>query len=78
MNLAMDHDREVELELFPTRPMNAAGASATARCGDGSRSGAPAGGDACTANGGVVYRVGQEAAFATGGPRYKSRRRSGK
>ena len=56
-NLTMDHDREIDLELFPTPPVNAAGASATARCGDGSWSWAPTRGEACTANGGVVYGV---------------------
>ena len=56
-NLTMDRDREIDLELFPTPPLNPAGASATARCVDGSWSWAATRGDACTANGGVVYGV---------------------
>ena len=53
----MDHDREIDVELFPTPPVNAAGASATARCGDGSWRWALTRGEACTANGGVVYGI---------------------
>jgi hypothetical protein len=56
-NLTIDHDRELDLELFPTPPVNAAGANATARCGDGTWSWAPTRGEACTANGGVIYGV---------------------
>ena len=55
--LTIDHDRELDLELFPTPPVNAAGANATARCGDGSWSRAPTRGEACTANGGVIDGV---------------------
>ena len=56
-NLTIDHDREISLELFPTPPLNAAGASATARCGDGSWSWAATRAEACLVNGGVVYGV---------------------
>jgi carboxypeptidase family protein/Big-like domain-containing protein len=56
-NLTMDRDRQIDLELFPVPPTNAAGASATARCGDGTWSWAPTRGDACTTNGGVIYGV---------------------
>jgi hypothetical protein len=56
-NLTVDRDREIELELFPVPPLNAAGASATARCGNGTWSWALTRGDACTADGGVIYGV---------------------
>lgn len=56
-NLTMDHDRDLDVELFLTPPLNAVGASATARCGDGTWSWAPTRGEACMVNGGVVYGV---------------------
>jgi hypothetical protein len=56
-NLTMDRDRQIDLELFPVPPTDATGASATARCGDGTWSWAPTRGEACTANAGVIYGV---------------------
>jgi hypothetical protein len=56
-DLILDRDREIDLQLYPTPPLNPAGATATARCGDGSWSWAPTRGEACTENGGVIYGV---------------------
>lgn len=54
-------DKDVPLPLpvtlYPTPPKNADGASATARCTDGSWSWARTKTDACTASGGVAYFV---------------------
>jgi hypothetical protein len=76
-NLTMDHDREIDVELFPTPPVNAAGASATARCGDGSSSCALTRGEACTANGGVVYGI-WPGPSATGGDAGRLGQREGR
>ena len=54
-NLGFDGDRTIEVDLYPTPPMNASGASATARCMDGTWSWATSLTEACAANGGVAY-----------------------
>ena len=56
-NLTVDYDFTSDVFLYPTPPTNAAGASATARCRDGTWSWAQARADACKANGGVIYTV---------------------
>jgi hypothetical protein len=56
-NLSMDTDRVIEVDLYPTPPTNPAGASATARCKDGTWSWALTLGEACTDNGGIAYTV---------------------
>jgi hypothetical protein len=56
-NLNVDADRILDVTLFPAPPKNDAGASATARCNDGTWSWAATRADACTANGGVAYGV---------------------
>ena len=55
-NLTVDQDRMLDVTLFPTPPTTG-GATATARCGDGTWSWARSWADACTANGGVAYGV---------------------
>jgi hypothetical protein len=55
--LVIDHDREMEIVMYPTPPKNDAGVTATARCMDGTWSWAQTTAQACTANGGVVYVV---------------------
>jgi len=52
-----DHDVQLPLTVYPNPPKNADGATATARCNDGSWSWAQTRADACTANGGVAYGV---------------------
>jgi hypothetical protein len=56
-NLILDHDQQLYVTLFPIPPTDATGASATARCTDGSWSWAATRAAACTANGGVAYTV---------------------
>jgi hypothetical protein len=56
-NLSIDGDRSLDVAFFPTPPANASGATATARCNDGTWSWAPTRTDACTATGGVAYGV---------------------
>jgi hypothetical protein len=56
-NLTHDQNRDLEITLYPTPPRNAGGATATARCGDGTWSWATTRADACTANGGIAYGV---------------------
>ena len=53
----VDHDVQLALTMYPNPPKNADGATATARCNDGSWSWAQTRADACTANGGVAYGV---------------------
>jgi Carboxypeptidase regulatory-like domain/Bacterial Ig-like domain (group 2) len=52
-------DRDVQLSptVFPSPPKNSDGATATARCNDGSWSWAQTRADACVANGGIAYGV---------------------
>jgi hypothetical protein len=55
-NLTVDKDYpQLDVTLYPSTPTNTAGASATARCNDGSWSWAPSRADACVANGGIAY-----------------------
>ncbi len=56
-NLALTADRRQDVSLFPTPPTNTAGATATARCNDGTWSWAQTRAEACTANAGVAYGV---------------------
>ncbi|HEY7290857.1 MAG TPA: Ig-like domain-containing protein [Vicinamibacterales bacterium] len=56
-NLALDHDRDLQVLMYPTPPQDASGKSATARCNDGTWSWAATRADACSANGGVAYTV---------------------
>jgi len=53
----VDHDLTVTANLYPTPPKNADGATATARCNDGSWSWASTRAEACAANGGIAYAV---------------------
>ena len=50
-------NKNVDLWLAPMPPKNSTGATATARCNDGSWSWAQTGADACTNDGGVAYPV---------------------
>jgi len=56
-NLSMDADRVIEVDLYPQPPTDPSGASATARCKDGTWSWAPTLAEACIANGGIAYTV---------------------
>jgi len=56
-NLIMDHDRDLQIVLYPVPPKDNSGASATARCNDGSWSWAETRADACAGNGGIAYTV---------------------
>jgi hypothetical protein len=56
-NLTVDHDMTMQVALYPTPPSNASGATATARCKDGTWSWATTVADACSANGGILYGV---------------------
>jgi hypothetical protein len=56
-NLILDHDRDLQVVLYPNPPQNPAGVAATARCNDGSWSWAQTRADACTANNGIAYTV---------------------
>lgn len=53
----VNQDVQQQITIYPTPPKDASGASATARCNDGSWSWAQTKADACTANGGVAYAV---------------------
>ncbi len=50
-------NKNVDLWLAPMPPKNSTGATATARCNDGSWSWAQTGADACSNDGGVAYPV---------------------
>jgi len=52
-----DRDAQLTVDLYPTPPQNDAGATATARCNDGSWSWAQTRAEACAANGGIAYEV---------------------
>jgi len=56
-NLTVDRDTTIQVSMYPTPPTNAAGLTATARCNDGSWTWAITVGEACTANGGILYGV---------------------
>jgi hypothetical protein len=56
-NLTVDHDMVMEVAMYPTPPANASGATATARCKDGTWSWATTVAETCTANGGILYGV---------------------
>jgi hypothetical protein len=56
-NLTIDFDRQIDIVMYPTPPNDNTGATATARCNDGSWSWAQTRAAACTANGGVAYTV---------------------
>jgi hypothetical protein len=56
-NLTIDHDMTLQIGLYPTPPTDASGATATARCKDGTWSWATTVADACAANGGIMYGV---------------------
>ena len=55
--LSVDFDRQIDIVMYPTPPTDNTGATATARCNDGSWSWAQTRAAACTANGGVAYTV---------------------
>jgi hypothetical protein len=57
MNTSLDHDREIQIVMFPTPPTDSSGATATARCNDGTWSWAQTSASACTSNGGIAYPV---------------------
>jgi hypothetical protein len=57
VGLTLDADMAQDVTLFPVPPTDDSGATATARCNDGSWSWAATRGEACTANGGVAYGV---------------------
>ena len=57
VGLDISGNRSVDLWLAPTPPKDASGATATARCSDGSWSWAQTKTDACSANGGIAYPV---------------------
>jgi hypothetical protein len=50
-------DIKIAVELFPTPPTNAAGATATGRCNDGSWTWSSSRADACVNNSGLAYGV---------------------
>ena len=55
--ITVSADTQLQVNLFPTPPKDASGASATARCNDATWSWAQTKSDACTSNGGVAYFV---------------------
>jgi carboxypeptidase family protein/Big-like domain-containing protein len=57
MSMSVDHDREVQIVMFPAPPTDSSGATATARCNDGTWSWAQTRADACASNGGIAYGV---------------------
>jgi hypothetical protein len=55
--LTIDRDVTFDVMLYPTPPTNAAGATATARCNDGTWTWTATRQDACVANAGIAYGV---------------------
>jgi hypothetical protein len=56
-NLTVDHDMTIQVAMYPTPPTNASGATATARCKDGTWTWATTVAGVCTGNGGILYGV---------------------
>lgn len=56
-NLMLNHDSDLAIVLYPEPPNDGTGATATARCNDGSWSWGQTRGTACTSNGGIAYGV---------------------
>jgi hypothetical protein len=57
MSTSVDHDREIQIVMFPAPPTDSSGAAATARCNDGTWTWAQTRDAACAANGGIAYGV---------------------
>jgi hypothetical protein len=57
MSTSVDHDREIQIVMFPSPPTDSSGAMATARCNDATWSWAQTRDAACTSNGGIAYGV---------------------
>lgn len=57
IDVTIGRDTQVSIDLYPTPPRDVAGATATARCQDGSWSWALTTAAACTVNAGVAYTV---------------------
>jgi hypothetical protein len=57
IGLSITNNGHVDIWLAPTPPKNVDGATATARCNDGSWSWAQTKAEACTSNGGMAYPV---------------------
>ena len=57
IGIAITNNGSVDIWLAPVPPKDSTGATATARCNDGTWSWAQTGTDACSANGGVSYPV---------------------
>jgi hypothetical protein len=55
--LTVDRNTSIDVAMYPTPPTNPSGATATARCHDGTWSWAQTVAEACTANGGILYGV---------------------
>lgn len=56
-SLTVDRDTSIDVTMYASPPVNAAGETATARCQDGTWTWARTVADACTANGGILYGV---------------------
>ena len=57
VGITIQSNTSVDLWLAPTPPKDATGATATARCNDGTWSWAQTRAEACTAAGGIAYPV---------------------
>jgi hypothetical protein len=55
--ILVESELQIKAHLFPVPPTDAKGASATARCNDGSWSWAQSRADACASSGGIAYGV---------------------
>lgn len=56
-NLMLNHDDDLRIVLYPEPPTDTTGATATARCNDGSWTWAQTRAEACTVNGGIAYGI---------------------
>jgi hypothetical protein len=56
-NLSISHNQTIDFALYLTPPRDANGATATARCNDGSWSWGQTRDQVCTSNGGIAYGV---------------------